>query len=105
VSGNSIFAPTGPVAFQTSPTATFCTAAAPTSSSGNSSTYTCVEPGAAMVVGSQTITAQFLGDANYQPTNLPTDTLTQVVVQASSTIKVTNAGSGSAGNPPRSGCR
>ncbi len=103
VSGNSIFAPTGPVAFQTSPTATFCTAAAPTSSSGNSSTYTCVEPGAAMVVGSQTITAQFLGDANYQPTNLPTDTLTQVVVQASSTIKVTNAGSGSAGNPSQVG--
>ena len=103
VSGNSIFAPTGPVAFQTSPTATFCTAAAPTSSSGNSSTYICVEPGAAMVVGSQTITAQFLGDANYQPTNLPTDTLTQVVVQASSTIKVTNAGSGSAGNPSQVG--
>jgi len=56
-----------------------------------------------MVVGSQTITAQFLGDANYQPTNLPTDTLTQVVVQASSTIKVTNAGSGSAGNPSQVG--
>jgi len=56
-----------------------------------------------MVVGSQTSRA-VPGRRNYQPTNLPTDTLTQVVVQASSTIKVTNAGSGVRATL-QSGCR
>ena len=88
--GESAISPGGTVTFADNGT-TICTATSPATASGGASTWTCLEPGASMTLGSHSIVATYAGDSNFGGSDNSATPFVQTVGQNTTTTTLSSS--------------